>query len=160
MIPRCGGTRDHHAARSALWARFCTQAPGTVDIPPDQTPAPIKADDWGWPDIVQQGARRGPASGLIQRQDTGSSDDIPQHRIWRQRRVSRSRDRQRNRVGNGGNSGIAFHCCYDATSPLATMTYSTNGNAAVGIAIEIAEAVRRARVIIPKHRRLMHMLVP
>jgi hypothetical protein len=40
------------------------------------------------------------------------------------------------------------------------MTYSTNGNAAVGIAIEIAEAVRRARVIIPKHRRLMHMLVP
>jgi hypothetical protein len=27
LIPRCGGTLDHHAARDALWARFFTEAP-------------------------------------------------------------------------------------------------------------------------------------
>ncbi len=27
LIPRCGGTFDHHAARDALWARFSTAAP-------------------------------------------------------------------------------------------------------------------------------------
>jgi len=27
LIPRCGGTIDHHAARDALWAKFSTAAP-------------------------------------------------------------------------------------------------------------------------------------
>ena len=27
LIPRCGGTLDHHAARDALWAKFFTAAP-------------------------------------------------------------------------------------------------------------------------------------
>jgi uncharacterized membrane protein YedE/YeeE len=27
LIPRCGDTISHHAARDALWARFCTEAP-------------------------------------------------------------------------------------------------------------------------------------
>ena len=31
LIPRCGGTVDHHAARDALWARFFTAAPRTTE---------------------------------------------------------------------------------------------------------------------------------
>src|SRR4051794_11162338 len=27
LIPRCGDTYDHHAARDALWVRFFTEAP-------------------------------------------------------------------------------------------------------------------------------------